>query len=85
LTEDGEVYGCGYNSHGQLGLGHAKHAITPEKMLVDEKIKFLSVNHRTGDIWESYFRYLYIGYKKNSKCIWSRVPIEIIKEICKWI
>lgn len=44
--ESGEIYSCGTNEYGQLGLGFQyKYVKTPEKIILQEKIKFISVGY----------------------------------------
>ena len=45
LTENGEVYSCGWGADGQTGLGHNKNVSLPQKVKGDienEKIVDLS-------------------------------------------
>jgi len=85
LTEKGEMFGCGYNVNAELGVGSRTPVSVLTKLYFPNGIKikeFCGIGKRM--LW-IYFKILLIGNKKNSKCIWKRVPIEIIKEICKFI
>jgi len=58
---------------------------------IPRKVNFPKVGVKIGAFFKckyqwKYFKILYFGnFKSTSKCIWKKVPVEIIKEICKLI
>jgi alpha-tubulin suppressor-like RCC1 family protein len=64
------VYVCGYNRYGQLGVGHRKYVLTPQKMKLkltnDEIIKNVIFNNHAVFIWTNKEVYVcgYNGYGK---------------------
>lgn len=43
LTNEGKVYSCGYNSHGQLGLGHSNEETTPQLITAFKDKKIIAI------------------------------------------
>ncbi len=48
ITTDNEVYACGYNEYGQLGINSTeKYIFIPQKVLIEEQIKKVIVNENS--------------------------------------
>ena len=44
LKDDGSLWGCGFNTEGELGLGYAKHVLKLKKMLTDPTMQLVSLS-----------------------------------------
>jgi len=85
LTESGVVYGCGYNNEGFLGTHDELNRNIPTQMVIPENRKIKAFcNENIKSTWYI-LKLLLIAHSQSKICIWTRVPIEIIKEICKFI
>src|SRR3990167_1218512 len=58
LDEHGSVWTCGYNVHGQLGLGHSNNVATPSKIENIPKMSSISAGYyhtllldENGEVW----------------------------------
>jgi len=85
VSKSGKVYSVGYNHHYQLGVPNE----TKNRFLLKEIENLVDIvpMMKFSSFWKKYFKIFYFAhsYAKNMKCIWKRVPVEIIKEICKFI
>jgi len=82
LMKSGNLYATGDNEYGTLGLGdNFDRNIFTKMNLISQAVPLFQID---GGYYQ-FFKLLYLGHKKNLKCIWRRVPVEIIKEICKFI
>jgi len=82
LSISGHVYSCGYNENGALGIGEIAN-ICLNMFTKIESLEKIVPFQQINLIW-LIFRTLAIGHVKNSKCVWSKVPLDIIKTICKY-
>ena len=54
LASDGKVYGAGYNSNGQLGLGHTTHRNTPDEITYFTN-NGINITHASGGYYNTIF------------------------------
>jgi len=82
LSISGHVYSCGYNENGALGIGEIA-SVCLNMFTRIESLEKIVPFQKINLVW-LIFRVLAIGHLKNSKCLWSKVPLDLIKEICKY-
>jgi len=80
ISKTRNAYSCGYNTYGELCLGDTNNRNILTRITTLSNVMLLS---KKPDLWFA-FKVLYFGRKTEHK-IWRKVPIEIIKEICKFI
>ncbi len=87
ITINNEVYACGVNVYGQLGIGsHNKVVCIPQKVLIEEKIKniklymnrtyFITINDELYACGNGEYGQLGIGSDSEFVCIPQKVLIE---------
>lgn len=93
LDDKGQVFVCGSNDRGQLGIGHGKTTIIPKSILHDRKIKQISCGKEfticldfTGTMWsfgENEYGQLGIGTRESNyfPIAISEIP-PVIKVYC---
>lgn len=81
LLNTGAVYGWGYNSLGQLGMGHYRDVKTPERILLPEKIVKIGANFNYT-IYVGNSKKVYLSGCSDSNDILKATPIVLINPCC---
>lgn len=79
ISQTKNVYSCGYNTYGELGLGDNNNRNVLTKISTISNIDIVDKQ----SYWYI-FKVLYFA-RTQEHAVWRRVPIEIIREICKFI